>query len=109
MAPDAAALSSMKPTPTGTRQDADAQGFGFEKGDLAALATPPKFDNLDDEKRYLKERLALACRIFAQYGLDHHVVRSPFLALHSDNFEQTVAPRHSKAGKAPLESHGCGR
>ncbi|GAA5883167.1 hypothetical protein JCM3774_006863 [Rhodotorula dairenensis] len=73
MAPDAAALSSMKPEPTGTRQDADAQGFGFEKGDLAALSTPPQFDNLDDEKRYLKERLALACRIFAQYGLDHHV------------------------------------
>jgi hypothetical protein len=75
MAPDASALSNVKPAPAGTRQDGDTESFGFEKGDLAALSTPPKFDDVEEEKRYLKERLALACRIFAQYGLDHHVVR----------------------------------
>lgn len=72
MAPDAAALS--QPPHSGTRQDQDAESFGFEKGDLAALVTPPKFDSLEDERQYLKERIALACRIFAQYGLDHHIV-----------------------------------
>ncbi|BGP25553.1 class II aldolase/adducin domain containing protein [Rhodotorula toruloides] len=71
MAPDAAALS--QPPHSGTRQDQDAESFGFEKGDLAALVTPPKFDSLDEERQYLKERIALACRIFAQYGLDHHI------------------------------------
>ncbi len=78
MAPDASALSNVKPAPVGTRQDGDTESFGFEKGDLAALSTPPKFDDIEEEKRYLKERLALACRIFAQYGLDHHVVRCLF-------------------------------
>lgn len=72
MSPDAAALS--QPPHSGTRQDADAESFGFEKGDLAQLVTPPRFDSLDDERQYLKERIALACRIFAQYGLDHHIV-----------------------------------
>lgn len=72
MSPDAAALS--QPPHAGTRQDADAESFGFEKGDLAQLVTPPRFDSLDDERQYLKERIALACRIFAQYGLDHHIV-----------------------------------
>ncbi|BGP49207.1 hypothetical protein JCM10450v2_005090 [Rhodotorula kratochvilovae] len=71
MAPDAAALTNSH-LAAGTRQD-DATDFGFGKGDLAALTSPPKFDNIEDEKKYLKIRLALACRIFAQYGLDHHV------------------------------------
>ncbi|GAA5936209.1 hypothetical protein JCM3775_006433 [Rhodotorula graminis] len=74
MAPDAAALSDPQThQPTGTRQDNDAEDFGFGKGDLAALVVPPKFDNVDAERKYLKHRLALACRIFAQYNLDHHV------------------------------------
>ncbi|GAA6002809.1 uncharacterized protein JCM10292_001312 [Rhodotorula paludigena] len=72
MAPDAAALATGPPK-TGTRQDGDAEGFGFGKGDLISLSTPPKFDDVEAEKTYLKTRLALACRIFAQYGLDHHV------------------------------------
>lgn len=75
MAPDASSLSSVKPPTSGTRQDQDAESFGFEQGDLQALSTPPKFDNVDDERQYLKIRLALACRIFAQHGLDHHIVR----------------------------------
>ncbi|GAA5993292.1 hypothetical protein JCM10908_001416 [Rhodotorula pacifica] len=73
MAPDASALANVKPPTTGTRQDNDSESFGFEKGDLLSLSTPPKFDDIEKEKQYLKERLALACRIFAQYGLDHHV------------------------------------
>jgi len=73
MAPDASSLSSVKPPTSGTRQDQDAESFGFEQGDLQALSTPPKFDNVDDERQYLKIRLALACRIFAQHGLDHHI------------------------------------
>jgi len=82
MAPDAAALSTPQThQPTGTRQDADAEDFGFGKGDLAALVVPPKFDSVDAEKKYLKERLALACRIFAQYNLDHHVCVLVLLSL----------------------------
>ncbi|BGP33084.1 hypothetical protein JCM10296v2_004873 [Rhodotorula toruloides] len=71
MAPDAAALSQS--ANQGTRQDTDAESFGFDKGELRALVTPPKFDSLDDEKQYLKERIALACRILAQHNLDHTV------------------------------------
>ncbi|BGP41068.1 hypothetical protein JCM10449v2_005037, partial [Rhodotorula kratochvilovae] len=58
MAPDAAALTNSH-LAAGTRQD-DATDFGFGKGDLAALTSPPKFDNIEDEKKYLKIRLALA-------------------------------------------------
>ncbi|GAA6026429.1 hypothetical protein JCM8202_000240, partial [Rhodotorula sphaerocarpa] len=84
MAPDASSLSSVKPPTSGTRQDQDAESFGFEQGDLQALSTPPKFDNVDDGRQYLKIRLALACRIFAQHGLDHHIaghltVRDPVM------------------------------
>ncbi|BGO99631.1 hypothetical protein JCM10021v2_003307 [Rhodotorula toruloides] len=72
MAPDAAALS--QPPHSGTRQDQDAESFGFESdADLKRMVTPPKFDSLEEERQYLKERIALACRIFAQYGLDHHI------------------------------------
>ncbi len=74
MSPNAEMLSKVKPATSGTRQDGDSESFGFDKGDLAALSTPPKFDNPDEEREYLKIRLALACRIFAQYGLDHNVV-----------------------------------
>lgn len=93
MAPDAAALATGPPK-TGTRQDGDAEGFGFGKGDLVSLSTPPKFDDVEAEKTYLKTRLALACRIFAQYGLDHHVVRrfrsdrSPEQLAHSSCFDR---------------------
>lgn len=32
--------------------------------------SPPKFDNPYEERQYLKERLALAFRIFAKFGFD---------------------------------------
>ena len=42
----------------------------------------PSFDNVEDERRYLKERLAAACRAFAVHGLDygfagHLTIRDP--------------------------------
>ena len=47
-------------------------GFDFSSsGELAALTQPPAFDNVDDERAYLKERLCAAIRIFAREGLDH--------------------------------------
>lgn len=33
----------------------------------------PKFDNKEQEREYLKKRLALAFRIFAKYGFDEGV------------------------------------
>ncbi|KAI5474401.1 class II aldolase/adducin domain containing protein [Pseudohyphozyma bogoriensis] len=51
----------------------EPKGFKYGEGDLLALATPPKFDSIEKERAYLKERLVAAIRIFAKFGLDHHV------------------------------------
>ncbi|KAK4050805.1 hypothetical protein OIV83_003226 [Microbotryomycetes sp. JL201] len=54
------------------KQEASS-GFEMGKGDLAKLTAPPKFDNVEAERAYLKERLCAALRIFAKQGFDHHV------------------------------------
>lgn len=59
--------------------DSNAQPPG--KRELAALTAPPKFDNVDDERRYLKETLVAAIRIFAKYDLDHTIAGSFLISL----------------------------
>ncbi|KDE09471.1 hypothetical protein MVLG_00373 [Microbotryum lychnidis-dioicae p1A1 Lamole] len=54
----------------------NAKGFDYG-GSLKELTEPPKFDNVEDERKYLKERLAAALRIIGRLGFDHHVVRFP--------------------------------
>ncbi|GAA6006024.1 hypothetical protein JCM10207_007311 [Rhodosporidiobolus poonsookiae] len=72
MAPDAAALSAH--AASSTRQEA-VEDFGFDnpESDLAALCRPPTFSSVEEERAYLKERLAAALRIFGKMELDHHV------------------------------------
>ncbi|SCZ89182.1 BZ3500_MvSof-1268-A1-R1_Chr1-1g01012 [Microbotryum saponariae] len=50
----------------------NVKGFDYG-GSLKELTEPPKFDNVEDERRYLKERLAAALRIIGRLGFDHHV------------------------------------
>lgn len=58
-------------------------------GDKSKLSlAPPKFDNVEDERLYKKQRLAASFRIFAKYGFDegvagHLTVRDPE---HHDRF-----------------------
>lgn len=50
----------------------EKSGFDFGgASELGALTQPPAFASIDIERAYLKERLAAAIRIFAQYELDH--------------------------------------
>lgn len=43
------------------------------RGKMAALPSPPKFDDKLEEREYQKGRLALAFRIFAKLGFDEGV------------------------------------
>ncbi|GAA5875184.1 hypothetical protein JCM1840_007275 [Sporobolomyces johnsonii] len=63
------------------------ESFFEGPAELEALLSPPKFDNVEDERAYLKERLAAALRIFGKYGYDHHIaghltVRDPEVPHH---------------------------
>ncbi|CEQ41268.1 SPOSA6832_02980 [Sporobolomyces salmonicolor] len=49
------------------------ESFFEGPAEFEALLSPPKFDSVDDERAYLKERLAAALRIFGKYGYDHHI------------------------------------
>src|ERR1700733_10800325 len=40
---------------------------------MGKLPTPPKFDNLADERRHRKQRLAASFRIFSTFGFDEGV------------------------------------
>lgn len=64
--------------PVAQEQHAVQSGKGFEmgQGELAALTSPPKFNDFESERAYLKERLVASLRIFAKLGFDHHVVSS---------------------------------
>ncbi|KAF9518475.1 hypothetical protein BS47DRAFT_1338410 [Hydnum rufescens UP504] len=42
-------------------------------GELRDLWTPPTFSDVEEHRKYLKEHLVLAIRIFAKYGFDHHI------------------------------------
>lgn len=66
------ASTVLEATPVSRKHDPNAS---FGASDLFALATPPKFEDKEKERQYLKEHLAAAVRIFAKYGFDHHVVR----------------------------------
>ncbi|GAA5929238.1 uncharacterized protein JCM15063_004091 [Sporobolomyces koalae] len=59
---------------TKSHQSADPESF-FDKNDsdFVKLITPPKFDSVEKEREYLKERLVAAIRIFGKFGYDHHV------------------------------------
>lgn len=46
------------------------KGFDMAGSNMAALTSPPKFDNVDEERAYLKERLCAALRIFARLGYE---------------------------------------
>ena len=49
------------------------KGFEMGAGEMAALTQPPKFESVEEERAYLKEKLAASLRIFARLGFDHHV------------------------------------
>lgn len=51
-------------------KQANGKGFEMDAGQMKALTEPPKFDNVQDERRYLKERLVAALRIFAMLGYE---------------------------------------
>ncbi|GAA6064611.1 hypothetical protein JCM10212_007100 [Sporobolomyces blumeae] len=68
--PEGAKTSSF---PTGSSSQPDSESFFDDNSDFLALITPPKFDSVDDERRYLKEKLAASLRIFGKMGYDHHV------------------------------------
>ncbi|KAM0754178.1 class II aldolase/adducin domain-containing protein [Meredithblackwellia eburnea MCA 4105] len=52
------------------------ENSGFDFGgasELGKLTQPPTFANVQEERKYLLEKLAAALRIFAHLGFDHHV------------------------------------
>lgn len=44
-----------------------------DKDGKVVLRSPPKFENKEDERRYQKEHLAAAFRVFAKQGFDEGV------------------------------------
>jgi hypothetical protein len=52
--------------------------FGFDIASMSSLTTPPEFDDVLEARRYTREKLAAAVRIFAHLGLDHNIVRLIF-------------------------------
>jgi len=61
------------PTPV-PRPPLSYTSFEFENASMSSLTTPPKFDDILEGRQYVREKLAAAVRIFAQHGLDHHIV-----------------------------------
>ena len=53
--------------------------FGLNDASMSALTTPPEFDDVLESRRFAREKLAAAIRIFAHLGLDHNIVRLIFL------------------------------
>lgn len=74
---------TMSAGPAGPRtEDRDRETTLEETGRAFIGQLPPTFDNLNDHRRYLRERLAGACRIFGRAGfslglLGHMTVRDP--------------------------------
>ena len=69
---DKAAVSSF---PTGSTAQPNSESFFDDNSDFLNLITPPKFETVEEERKYLKEKLAASLRIFASFKYDHHVVR----------------------------------
>ncbi|GAA5897978.1 uncharacterized protein JCM6883_000882 [Sporobolomyces salmoneus] len=67
---DTAAVSSF---PTGTASQPNSESFFDDNAEFMNLITPPKFKTVEEEREYLKEKLAASVRIFGKYGYDHHV------------------------------------
>lgn len=70
-AADSAAVSSF---PTGSSSQPNSESFFDDNSEFLNLITPPKFDSVEQERAYLKEKLAASVRIFGKFGYDHHVV-----------------------------------
>lgn len=70
---DKAAVSSF---PTGSTAQPNSESFFDDNADFMNLITPPKFESVEEERKYLKEKLAASLRIFATFRFDHHVVRT---------------------------------
>ena len=47
--------------------------FLGDKDGKVLIRSPPKFDNIEDERRYKKQHLAAAFRVFARQGFDEGV------------------------------------
>ncbi|GAA5828709.1 hypothetical protein JCM3766R1_003797 [Sporobolomyces carnicolor] len=69
-AADSAAVSSF---PTGSSSQPNSESFFDDNSEFLNLITPPKFDSVEQERAYLKEKLAASVRIFGKFGYDHHV------------------------------------
>ncbi|GAA5820811.1 hypothetical protein JCM11491_000687, partial [Sporobolomyces phaffii] len=65
-----AAVSSF---PTGSTSQPNSESFYDDNAEFLNLITPPKFDSVDAERAYLKDKLAASLRIFGKFGYDHHV------------------------------------
>ncbi|GAA5934182.1 hypothetical protein JCM1841_004661 [Sporobolomyces salmonicolor] len=81
------AISNGNSQASHTPAQPNPESFFEGPAEFEALLSPPKFDSVDDERAYLKERLAAALRIFGKYGYDHHIaghltVRDPEVPHH---------------------------
>jgi hypothetical protein len=71
-------VTLVPPTPISPRPLVHTS-FGLNDASMAFLTTPPTFDDVVEERRYAREKLAAAIRIFAHLGLDDNIVRLIFL------------------------------
>jgi hypothetical protein len=47
--------------------------FLGDKAGKVVIRSPPRFDNIEDQRRYQKQHLAVAFRVFARQGFDEGV------------------------------------
>lgn len=47
--------------------------FLGDKAGKVTIRSPPKFDNIEDQRTYQKQHLAVAFRVFARQGFDEGV------------------------------------
>jgi hypothetical protein len=78
MSPSAPSDTAVSSFPTGGSSQPNSESFFDDNAEFMNLITPPKFESVEKEREYLKEKLAASVRIFGKYGYDHHVVSSIF-------------------------------
>lgn len=70
MAPVAVLNSSLEVQANAPSKHDPNAGFGEAMHSFG----PPTFEDKEQERQYLKERLTASIRLFGKHGFDHHVV-----------------------------------
>ena len=101
-------------TPSSQNSVADNGSSFFEEvhflGDKAGKVTirsPPRFDNIEDQRKYQKQHLAVAFRVFARQGFDEgvagHICKSYNITWTSTEADGLRSPPRSPQSRVLLD------